>query len=98
MQAAAWQHAHVPAAARRGPDRCRNAACPIALLATPGAATPSSTDAATSPLAGKTVVVVGAGGAGRALAFGAAVKGARVVVANRSVAKAQELAAQVWAC
>ena len=40
-------------------------------------------------------MVVGAGGAGRALAFGAAVKGARVVVANRSLAKAQELAAQV---
>lgn len=61
----------------------------------PPAAAPSSTDAATSPLAGKTVVVVGAGGAGRALAFGAAVKGASVVIANRSVQKAQELAAQV---
>lgn len=41
------------------------------------------------------MVVVGAGGAGRALAFGAAVKGAQVVIANRSVDKAAELAAQV---
>ncbi|KAI7844252.1 hypothetical protein COHA_002050 [Chlorella ohadii] len=58
-------------------------------------ATPSSTDASSSPLAGKTVVVVGAGGAGRALAFGAAVKGAKVVIANRSVQKAADLAAQL---
>ena len=41
------------------------------------------------------VVVVGAGGAGRALAFGAAAKGAQVVIANRSLGRAQELAAQV---
>lgn len=34
--------------------------------------------AAGSPLAGRTVVVLGAGGAGRALAFGAADKGAKV--------------------
>ena len=37
-----------------------------------------------SPLAGKRVVVLGAGGAGRALAFGAAEKGDNVIVANRS--------------
>jgi 3-dehydroquinate dehydratase/shikimate dehydrogenase len=36
-----------------------------------------------SPLQGKTVCVVGAGGAGRALAFGAASKGAKVIIANR---------------
>lgn len=36
-----------------------------------------------SILKGKTVVVVGAGGAGRALAFGAAHKGAKVIIANR---------------
>ena len=59
------------------------------------AGAPSSTDASSSPLAGKTVVVVGAGGAGRALAFGAAVKGAHVVIANRSVQKAADLAAQL---
>ena len=55
----------------------------------------SVTTAETSPLSGKTVVVVGAGGAGRALAFGAAAKGAQVVIANRSLGRAQELAAQV---
>ncbi|GLC40828.1 hypothetical protein PLESTF_001042000 [Pleodorina starrii] len=46
-----------------------------------------------SPLQGKTVVVIGAGGAGRALAFGAATKGARVVIANRSRDRADQLAA-----
>lgn len=51
----------------------------------PGAGAPS-------PLQGKAVVVVGAGGAGRALAFGAAARGARVVIANRSVQRAQQLA------
>jgi len=35
-------------------------------------------------LAGKLFVVMGAGGAGKALAFGGKEKGARVVVANRS--------------
>lgn len=53
--------------------------------------------ASESPLQGQTVVVVGAGGAGRALAFGAASRGARVVVANRTLGKAQELAAAVAA-
>ncbi|KAG2496617.1 hypothetical protein HYH03_005438 [Edaphochlamys debaryana] len=46
-----------------------------------------------SPLKGKTVVVIGAGGAGRALAFGAANRGAHVVIANRSQGRADELAA-----
>lgn len=36
-----------------------------------------------SALKGRTVVVIGAGGAGRALAFGAAHKGAKVIIANR---------------
>lgn len=35
-----------------------------------------------SPLAGRLVVVMGAGGAGKALAYGAKLKGARIVVAN----------------
>jgi 3-dehydroquinate dehydratase/shikimate dehydrogenase len=48
-----------------------------------------------SPLAGKTVVVLGAGGAGRALAFGAASRGASVIIANRSPEKAIELAEQL---
>lgn len=47
-------------------------------------------------LQGKRVVVVGAGGAGRALAFGAAARGAGcVVIANRSKSKAEELAAEL---
>ncbi|XVE65687.1 hypothetical protein DITRI_Ditri08aG0019600 [Diplodiscus trichospermus] len=37
-----------------------------------------------SPLAGKLFVVIGAGGAGKALAYGAKQKGARVVIANRT--------------
>lgn len=40
--------------------------------------------AAGSPLAGKLFVVIGAGGAGKALAYGAKEKGARVVIANRT--------------
>lgn len=55
--------------------------------------TGAAADADASPLRGKTVVVLGAGGAGRALAFGAASRGAQVVIANRSVARAEELAA-----
>ncbi|KDP40034.1 hypothetical protein JCGZ_02032 [Jatropha curcas] len=45
-----------------------------------------------SPLAGKLFVVVGAGGAGKALAYGAQEKGARVVIANRTYDRARELA------
>lgn len=41
-----------------------------------------------SPLAGKLFVVIGAGGAGKALAYGAKEKGARVVIANRTYGKA----------
>lgn len=48
-----------------------------------------------SPLAGKLFVVIGAGGAGKALAYGAKEKGARVVVANRTYDKARELAGNV---
>ncbi|KAF8776503.1 hypothetical protein HU200_003213 [Digitaria exilis] len=50
------------------------------------------TDPTTSPLAGRLFVVIGAGGAGKALAYGAKEKGARVVIANRTFARAQELA------
>ncbi|KAK9818289.1 hypothetical protein WJX72_010136 [[Myrmecia] bisecta] len=48
-----------------------------------------------SPLQGLRVVVVGAGGAGRALAFGASDRGAQVVIANRNRARAEELAASM---
>ncbi|GAV63392.1 DHquinase_I domain-containing protein/Shikimate_DH domain-containing protein/Shikimate_dh_N domain-containing protein [Cephalotus follicularis] len=50
----------------------------------------SSTDS--SPLAGKVFVVIGAGGAGKALAYGAKEKGATVVIANRTYDRARELA------
>ena len=44
-------------------------------------------------LRGKTIIVVGAGGAARGLAFGAAFKGAgRIIIANRSFERAQALA------
>ncbi|KAK4433957.1 Bifunctional 3-dehydroquinate dehydratase/shikimate dehydrogenase, chloroplastic [Sesamum alatum] len=45
-----------------------------------------------SPLAGKLFVVIGAGGAGKALAYGAKRKGATVVIANRTYDRARELA------
>ncbi|XP_062083319.1 bifunctional 3-dehydroquinate dehydratase/shikimate dehydrogenase, chloroplastic-like [Humulus lupulus] len=48
-----------------------------------------------SPLEGKLFVVLGAGGAGKSLAYGAAQKGARVVVANRTFERAKELADKV---
>ncbi|KAJ0080614.1 hypothetical protein Patl1_23432 [Pistacia atlantica] len=48
-----------------------------------------------SPLAGKLLVVLGAGGAGKSLAYGGAQKGARVVVANRTFERAKELADKV---
>ncbi|KAM3272956.1 hypothetical protein ACQJBY_042790 [Aegilops geniculata] len=49
------------------------------------------THSTVSPLAGRLFVVIGAGGAGKALAYGAKEKGARVVIANRTFARAQEL-------
>ncbi|KAK6915504.1 Shikimate dehydrogenase substrate binding, N-terminal [Dillenia turbinata] len=48
-----------------------------------------------SPLKGKLFVVMGAGGAGKALAYGGADKGARVIVANRTYEKAVDLAKRV---
>ncbi|XVF32688.1 hypothetical protein REPUB_Repub17cG0104300 [Reevesia pubescens] len=45
-----------------------------------------------SPIAGRTFVLVGAGGAGRALAFGAKCKGARIVIFNRNYERAKALA------
>ncbi|KAJ6757272.1 BIFUNCTIONAL 3-DEHYDROQUINATE DEHYDRATASE/SHIKIMATE DEHYDROGENASE CHLOROPLASTIC-LIKE [Salix koriyanagi] len=44
--------------------------------------------AGASPSSGKLFVVLGAGGAGKSLAYGAAQKGARVVVANRTFGNA----------
>ncbi|XP_028800195.1 bifunctional 3-dehydroquinate dehydratase/shikimate dehydrogenase, chloroplastic-like [Neltuma alba] len=48
-----------------------------------------------SPLAGRLFVVMGAGGAGKSLAYGAAQKGARVVVSNPTFERAADLAAKV---
>ncbi|CAN6469240.1 unnamed protein product [Victoria cruziana] len=45
-----------------------------------------------SPLSGKLFVVIGAGGAGKSLAYGAKEKGARVVISNRSYDRAKEIA------
>ena len=56
------------------------------------ASRPDESDDPEKALEGKTVVVVGAGGAGRGLAFGAAFKGASVVVANRNFERAAVLA------
>ncbi|XP_076899470.1 bifunctional 3-dehydroquinate dehydratase/shikimate dehydrogenase, chloroplastic-like [Bidens hawaiensis] len=48
-----------------------------------------------SPISGRLFVLVGAGGAGRALAFGAKSKGAHVVIFNRNFERAQSLARAV---
>lgn len=48
---------------------------------------PGSKNAAVTPLAGRLLLVVGAGGAGKAIAYGAKEKGARIVVANRTYGK-----------
>ncbi|CAK9175890.1 unnamed protein product [Ilex paraguariensis] len=48
-----------------------------------------------SPIAGKLFVLVGAGGAGRAMAFGAKNRGARVVIFNRNFERAKALAQAV---
>lgn len=50
-----------------------------------------------SPLAGKFFVVIGAGGAGKALAYGAKEKGAKVAIANRTYDRAKELANTIGA-
>ncbi|KAK4492563.1 hypothetical protein RD792_003378 [Penstemon davidsonii] len=50
---------------------------------------------AVSPIAGKLLVLVGAGGAARAIAFGARNRGARVVIFNRNFERAKALAIAV---
>jgi shikimate 5-dehydrogenase len=46
-------------------------------------------------LHGKVAVVLGTGGAARALLFGAAARGADVIVAGRNLGKAEALASQI---
>ncbi|XP_042067532.1 bifunctional 3-dehydroquinate dehydratase/shikimate dehydrogenase, chloroplastic-like isoform X1 [Salvia splendens] len=48
-----------------------------------------------SPISGKLFVLIGAGGAGRAMAFGARSRGARVVIFNRNFERAKALAEAV---
>ncbi|OMO98402.1 Dehydroquinase class I [Corchorus olitorius] len=55
-------------------------------------ATCTTSTTAGSPLAGRLFVIIGAGGAGKAIAYGAKRKGARVVIANRTYARAKEVA------
>lgn len=57
--------------------------------------TGSTNSGSSSPLAGRTFVLVGAGGAGRALAFGAKQRGAKVIIANRNYERAKSLANSV---
>jgi len=57
--------------------------------------TGSINSGSSSPLAGRTFVLVGAGGAGRALAFGAKQRGAHVIIANRNYERAKSLANSV---
>lgn len=47
-----------------------------------------------SPLAGKRALILGAGGVSRTIAFGLRRRGAEVLLANRTMARAQELAQQ----
>ena len=47
---------------------------------------------------GKMALIIGAGGAARAIAYTLQQEGAEISIANRSIKKAQELAAQVGAC
>lgn len=49
------------------------------------------------PLRSRTVLLVGAGGAARAIAYGLHGKTARLIIANRTVAKARRLAAELGA-
>eukprot|EP00879_Flechtneria_rotunda_P021947 GHRR01023144.1.p1 GENE.GHRR01023144.1~~GHRR01023144.1.p1 ORF type:complete len:350 (+),score=111.60 GHRR01023144.1:1201-2250(+) len=76
-------------------ERVIAAGCSNAAAVTNTSERSSSSDNLVSPLQGKTFLVVGAGGAGRALAFGAASKGAEVLIANRNKARAEALAAAI---
>ena len=64
---------------------CNEDACSIDMWDDPPPETDAVSPLDSRPLEGMRVVVVGAGGSGKALAFGAAARGAHVIVANRSV-------------
>ena len=46
---------------------------------------------------GKTILIIGAGGAARAIAYTLKQEGAEILIANRSIKRAEELAAQIGA-
>ncbi|MBQ3389350.1 MAG: shikimate dehydrogenase [Thermoguttaceae bacterium] len=48
-----------------------------------------------SPIAGKQILILGAGGAGKAVAYGLIKKGGRVTIADRTVEKAEKAASQL---
>ncbi len=70
-----------------------NTDCPAAVSALLNAL--QGTQGATSPLAGKRVFLLGAGGAARGVAFGLKQEGARVTILNRTVEKAETLAREL---
>ncbi len=72
-----------------------NTDCSAALGAIEASLGAASGQAPSGVLNGRTFVVIGAGGAGRALAVGAAARGAKVVIANRDAARGAALAAAV---
>ena len=57
-----------------------------------GAIEAAAHQAGLMPLEGRRVLLVGAGGAARAIAYGLAQKGARLIIANRTVSRAERLA------
>ncbi len=80
-------------AIRRGRRYGSNTDVPAALAALEGAAC----RAGLLPLGRRTVLLLGAGGAARAIAYGLAGKVGRLIIANRTVSRAEKLAADVRA-
>ncbi len=72
-----------------------NTDCPAAMSALANAL--GGRQGTESPLAGKRVVLLGAGGAARAVAYGLTRAGAQVTILNRTVAKAEALAKELAA-
>lgn len=52
-------------------------------------------EAGENPLADRTALMIGAGGAGRAIAFGLKDRGAEVTIVNRTASKAEQLASEL---
>ncbi len=73
----------------------RRYGCNTDVSAAVGAIESAARRAGMETLRGRSVVLVGAGGAGRAIAYGLADKGADLTIANRTVEKAERLAAEL---